>query len=136
VRRRALAWVLVCAMPALPAGPGAREADAGDDRPAILNVAVPGRLAAGRPGEARVTYLARRANVVAVVQVVEDLDGVRRATRQRELGVIAAAFGRGAGELTVPLAFETPGLKRVVLTRVAEEREESEAVSVEIEVVP
>lgn len=69
------------------------------DRPEILHVAVPDRLAAGYPGEVRITYRARRANVVAVVQVVEDLDGGRRATRQRELGVIAVAFGREAGEI-------------------------------------
>lgn len=106
------------------------------DRPEIVYVAVPGRPAVGRQAEARVTYRARRANVVAVVQVVEDLDGVRRASRQRELGVLAAAFGREAGELTVPLAFESPGRKRVVLTLVTDEREESEPASLEIDVAP
>ena len=81
-------------------------------------------------------YRARRANVVAVIQVVEDLDGARRATRQRELGVVAAAFGREAGDLLVPLDFVTPGRKRVVLTLVTDEREESEPASVELLVVP
>jgi hypothetical protein len=106
------------------------------DRPEILHMTVPDRLAAGYPGQVRVAYRARRANVVAVIQVVEDMDGVRRATRQRELGVVAAAFGREAGELLVPLAFETPGRKRVVLTLVTDEREESEPASAELEVVP
>jgi hypothetical protein len=59
---------------------------------------------------------------------------VSRASRQVEIGVVAAAFGREAGQLTVPLAFETPGRKRVVLTLVTDEREESESASIEIEV--
>jgi hypothetical protein len=104
------------------------------DRPEILDVVVPGRQAVGRDGEAHVTYRARRANVATVVQAVEDLDGVRRASRQRAVSVIAVAFGREAGELTVPLAFETPGRKRVVLTLVTDEGEESEPASIEIEV--
>ena len=102
--------------------------------PEILDVTVPGRPAVGRQGEARIAYRAPRANVVAVVQVVEDLDGVGRASRQVEIGVVVAAFGREAGQLTVPLAFETPGRKRVVLTLVTDEREESEPASIEIEV--
>ena len=117
-------------------GTGAWAETADADRPEILDVAVHGRLAVGREGEARLTYRARRANVVAVVQAVEDLDGVRRGSRQREIGVITAAFGREEGELIVPLAFETPGRKRVVLTLVTDEREESEPVSIEIEVLP
>jgi hypothetical protein len=129
-RTPVVAWLAAVLL--VGATAGADEAD----RPEILHVAVPGRLGAGRPGEARVAYRAPRANVVAVVQVVEDLDGARRTTRQRELGVIAAAFGREAGDLVVPLAFATPGRKRVVLTLVTDEREESEPASVEIEVVP
>jgi hypothetical protein len=81
-------------------------------------------------------YRARRANVVAVIQVVEDLDGARRSTRQREIGVIAAAFGHEAGDLLVPVDFVTFGRKRVVLTLVTDEREESEPESIEILVVP
>ncbi len=111
---------------------GAAEAD----RPEILHVAVLGRLAVGHRAEARLTYRAPWGNVVAVVQTVEDLDGARRATRQRELGVIAAAFGREAGDLLVPLDLLTPGRKRVVLTLVTDEREESEPASVELEVAP
>jgi hypothetical protein len=129
-RTQAVAWLAAVLLVGVTAG--ADEAD----RPEILHVVVPGRLGAGRSGEVRVAYRARRANVVAVVQVVEDLDGPRRTTRQRELGVIAAAFGREAGELLVPLAFATPGRKRVVFTLVTDEREESEPASVEIEVVP
>lgn len=125
---------VACLVATLLAGATAGAAEA--DRPAILHVAVSGRLAIGRHGEARLTYRARRANVVAVIQVVEDLDGARRTTRQRELGVVAAAFGYEAGVLAVPLAFETPGRKRVVLTLVTDEREESEPASVEIEVGP
>jgi hypothetical protein len=134
VRRRALAFALAVGWlaSALGSASGARADEA--DRPEILDVAVPGRQAVGREGEARLTYRARRANVVAVVQVVEDLDGPRRSSRQRELGVIVAAYGREAGELTVPLAFDTPGRKRVVLTLVTDEREESEPASIEIEV--
>ena len=110
---------------------GAAEAD----RPEILHIAVLGRLAVGRRAEARLTYRAPRANVVAVIQVVEDLDGAHRATRQRELGVVVAAFGREAGDLLVPIDFVTPGRKRVGLTLVTDEREESDPASVEIEVL-
>jgi hypothetical protein len=126
----AVGWILSTA------GTGTWTEAAAADRPEILDVAVLGRPAVGRRGEARVTYRARGANVVAVIQVVEDLDGPRRASRQRELSVVAAAFGREAGVLTVPFAFETPGRKRVVLTLLTDEREESESASVEIEVLP
>jgi hypothetical protein len=50
--------------------------------------------------------------------------------------VIDAAFGHESGDLLVPLDFVTLGRKRVVLTLVTEEREESEPVSVELQVVP
>ena len=105
-------------------------------RPEILEVIAPGRLTVGQLGEVRVTYRAPRANVVAVIQEIEDLDGPRRATRQREIGVVAAAFGRDAGQLRLPIAFETPGQKRVGLTLVTDERDESAPASVEIEVAP
>ena len=111
---------------------GAAEAD----RPEILNVAIPGRLVVGRAGAARITYRARRANVVAVIQVVEDLDGARRITSQREVSVVAAAFGREEGDLVLALAFATPGRKRVVFTLVTDEREESDPARVEVDVAP
>ena len=129
-RTATVAWLAAALLVGVAAG--ADEAD----RPEILHVTAPDRLAVDQPGQARVAYRARRANVVAVVQVVEDLDGPRRTTRQRELGVVAAAFGREAGDLLMPIAFATPGRKRVVLTLVTDEREESEPASVEIEVVP
>jgi hypothetical protein len=125
---------VLCFGPVLRAGIRAGAAE--DDRPEILNVAIRGRLVVGQAGEARVTFRARRANVAAVVQAVEDLDGARRATRQRELSVVAAAFGHEAGELAVPLVFATPGRKRVMFVLVTDAREESESASIEIEVAP
>lgn len=106
------------------------------DRPEILNVAVVGRLAAGRAAQARVTYRARQANVSAVVQVIEDLDGTRRATSQREIDVIPAAFGHEQGELVLSLVFATPGRKRVSYTLLTDERNESDPVSVVVDVAP
>jgi hypothetical protein len=125
-------WACLAALLLVGGAGGADEAD----RPEILNVAVPGRLAAGRAGEARITYRARRANVVAVIQAVDDLDGPRRRTAQREVGVVAAAFGREAGDLVLPLAFATPGRKRVVFTLLTDEREESDPVIIYVEVAP
>jgi hypothetical protein len=132
VTRRSLALAVGCLVAALGPGDVVEPREAG--QPEILDVSVPGRPVVGRQGEARIAYRAPRANVVAVVQVVEDLDGLSRTSRQLEIGVVAAAFGREAGQLTVPLAFETPGRKRVVLTLVTDEREESEPASIEIEV--
>jgi hypothetical protein len=106
------------------------------DRPEILHVAVPGRLIAGHSAQARLTYRARQANVVAVILAIDDLDGPRRVTSQREIGVIAAAFGREEGDLVLPLGFTTPGRKRMVFTLLTDEREESDAVTVEVEVAP
>lgn len=106
------------------------------ERPEILHVAVPRRLVVGLPGEGRVTYRAPGANVVAVILAVEDLDGARRVTSAREIGVVAAAFGREAGDLVVPVAFATPGWKRIVVTLVTDEREESEPASIDVEVAP
>jgi len=106
------------------------------DRPEILNVAVVGRFVVGRAGQARISYHARQANVAAVVQEIEDLDGARRATSQREIDVIAAAFGRAQGEVVLPLAFATPGRKRVTFTLLTDERNESDPVSVELDVAP
>ena len=106
------------------------------DRPEIVNVAIVGRLTVGRAGQARITYRARQANVATVVQEIEDLDGARRATSQREIDVIAAAFGRVQGELVLPLAFATPGRKRVAFTLLTDERNESDPVSVAVDVAP
>jgi hypothetical protein len=106
------------------------------ERPEILHVAVPRRLVAGLPGEGRLTYRAPGANVVAVILAVEDLDGARRVTSAREIGVVAAAFGREAGDLVVPVTFATPGWKRIVVILVTDEREESEPASIDVEVAP
>jgi hypothetical protein len=106
------------------------------DRPEIVNVAVVGRLAVGRAGQARIAYRARQANVAAVVQEIEDLDGARRVSSQREIDVIATAFGREQGELVLPVAFTTPGRRRVTFTLLTDERNESDPVSVEVDVTP
>jgi hypothetical protein len=127
-----LAWTCLAALLLVGGAAGADEAD----RPEILHVAVSSHLVADRAGEARITYRARRANVVAVIVTLEDLDGARRTTSQRELGVVAAAFGREEGDLRVPLAFRTPGRKRVAFTLLTDEREESDPASVDVEVAP
>ena len=132
MRRRLPASALLAALLLLGGAVAADEAD----RPEILNVTIPGGLVAGRTGAARVTYRARQANIVAVVLVVEDLDCARRVTSQREISVVAAAFGREEGDLVVPLAFATPGRKRVVFTLLTDEREESDPASVEVDVAP
>lgn len=108
------------------------------DLPVIVTVAAPRHLPVGAAGEIRISYRAPQANVVAVLQTVEDLDGsgVRRSTRQREFGVVARAFGHEAGQLAVPVSFGSPGWKRVTLTLVTDEREESEPASVEVEAIP
>ena len=106
--------------------------------PRITSVVAPARLRVGAPGEMRLGYRAPGGNVVAVSQVIDDLDGPpgRRSTSQREFGVLARAFGLEAGELTVPLAFGSPGWKRVTVTLVTDEREESDPVVVEVEALP
>ncbi|MBI3456882.1 MAG: hypothetical protein HY002_13990 [Candidatus Rokubacteria bacterium] len=106
--------------------------------PVIVDVAAPPRLGVGMAGEIRLVYRAPLANVVAVVQATEDIDGpaISRSTREREFGVVARAFGREAGEMTVPVAFSTAGWKRITLTLVTDERERSEPAVIEIEVVP
>ncbi len=118
--------------------PAAAAADSADEPPTILTVAAPERLRVGTPGEIRLTYRARQGNVVAVVRVIDDLEsaGGRRVSHQREFGVIARAFGREAGELVVPLSFQSPGRKRVALTLVTDERDESEPAIVEVEATP
>jgi hypothetical protein len=140
VRRLRPAWACLAVL--LLVGGVARADEAGryrlydPDRPEILNVAVVGRLAVDRAGQARVTYRALRANVAAVVQVAEDLDGARRVTSQREVGVVAVAFGREEGDLVLSIVFATPGRKRLTFTLLTDEREESEPASVEVDVAP
>ena len=106
------------------------------ERPEIVNVAVAGRAAAGRAVDARVAYRAQQGNVVAVIVEIEDLDGPSRVTSQREISVVAAAFGREEGELTLPLGFATPGRRRVTFTLVTDEREESDPASIDVDVGP
>jgi hypothetical protein len=108
-----------------------------DDAPVIVDVRAPPRLRVGAAGEIRLTYRAPRGDIVAVVQTVEDVDGpgLRRSTRQRRFDVIARAFGREEGELALPLAFETPGRKRVVVALVTDEAETSDPAEVEVEAV-
>ena len=118
----------------LAVGPPARAVEA--DRPEILNVAVPGRLVAGQAGTARITFRARRANVVTVIQVLEDLDGARRVTSEREVSVVAAAFGREEGDIVLTLVFASPGRKRMVFTLRTDEREQSDPARIEVDVAP
>ena len=118
----------------LAVGPPASAVEA--DRPEILNVAVPGRLVAGQAGTARITFRARRANVVTVIQVLEDLDGARRVTSQREVSVVAAAFGREEGDIVLTLVFASPGRKRMVFTLRTDEREQSDPARIEVDVAP
>jgi hypothetical protein len=106
------------------------------DLPVILRVAVPGPLEPDRRAELRVTFRAPGGNVVALIQVVEDLDGPRRSTTQREFSVVARAFGVEEGDVTVPIAFATPGRKRITVTLVTDERAESDPETVEIDVGP
>ncbi|HEX2501009.1 MAG TPA: hypothetical protein VHO73_06095 [Methylomirabilota bacterium] len=132
MRRRRLVWACLAALVLIGGAGGADDTD----RPEILNVVVTSRLVAGRAGQARLTYRAPRANVVAVVQTLEDLDGSRRTSSQREIGTVAAAFGHETGDLVVPLAFETPGRKRAVFVLLTDERVESDPASVDVDVAP
>ena len=97
---------------------GAQDAE----RPEILNVAFPERLTAGQPATARITFRAPRGNVVAVIQILEDLDGARRVTSQREVGVVAAAFGFEEGDLLLPIKFHGAGIGGVGRDTGPEER--------------
>ena len=108
------------------------------DLPRIVQVVAPPRLALGERAELTIGFRAPRANVVVLLQVVEDLDGppAGRATRQRAHGVVARAFGREAGTLSVPLAFGTPGEKRVTLTLVTDDGDEGPPATVEVRVMP
>jgi hypothetical protein len=106
------------------------------DLPEILSVVVVGNVSLNRAGQARIAYHARQANISAVVLEVEDLDGARGASSQREIDVIPAAFGREQGELVLPLAFTTPGRKRVRFTLLTDERNAGDPVSVVVDVAP
>lgn len=108
------------------------------DLPTIVAVDAPARLQVGRTGHVRLAYRAPQANVVAVVQAIEELGGpvAPRTTRQREFRVVAQAFGFEAGELSVPLAFERAGQKRVTLTLVTDDGGASETVAIVVVVEP
>jgi hypothetical protein len=113
-------------------------AGAVDPAPVIVHVSVPPRVRAGEASEIRLAYRAPEGNVVAVLEAFEDLDGPpdARATREREVGVVARAFGRERGELILPFAFATPGWKRVTLTLVTDARALSDPAVVELEIQP
>lgn len=130
-------WVPVLlglVLTAVPPAPGAAEGG----RPEILQVSAPARVRVGARAELRVLFRAPQANVAALVQVVEDLEGplVGRATWATETSVVARAFGVEAGELVVPVTFARPGWKRVTLTLLTDEREASDPATVELEAVP
>jgi hypothetical protein len=116
----------------------AAPAGAVDPLPVIVQVSVPPRVRAGEASAIRLAYRAPAANVVAVLEAFEDLDGPvgDRATREREVGVVARAFGREQGELLVALTFATAGRKRVTLTLVTDARDQSDPAVVELEVLP
>jgi hypothetical protein len=106
--------------------------------PVILQVVAPARMAVGTTALVRVRFRAPRADVVTLVLVADDLDGSGQvlASRQRALNVLARAFGDAQGELTAPIAFSTPGRKRVTLTLVTDEGLESDAETVDLHAVP
>jgi hypothetical protein len=133
MRWRSAAALAVGLAAVLPAAPSSA---AEPDRPEIVSVSIPGRVTAGHPAAARLVFRAPKANVVAVILALEDLDGPLRVTSQREISVVAAAFGREEGELVVPLVFATPGRKRAVFTLRTDEREDSDRERVELDVAP
>jgi hypothetical protein len=92
----------------------------------------------GAPADVRLSFRAPRGDVVAVIQEIDELDdaGIPRATRMREVGMVAQAFGREAGELILPVSFTVPGRKRLTFTLVTDQRETSDPESVEVEAVP
>jgi hypothetical protein len=106
--------------------------------PWIVEVGGPRQMRVGMAGTLSVTYRAPRGNVVAVIQETEDLDGsaTTRTTRQREHNVVARAFGYERGQLVLPLSFATTGWKLVRLHLVTDDRQTSDPVSIEVEVLP
>jgi hypothetical protein len=131
-RVRAVAAAACLAALVVVGGAAAEEAT----RPEILNVTFLGRLTASQPATVQVTFRAPGANVVAVIQILEDLDGSRRTTSQRQVSVVAAAFGFEEGDLLLPIEFATPGRKRLVLSLLTDEREESDRERLYIDVDP
>jgi hypothetical protein len=131
-RVRAVAAAACLAALVVVGGAAAEEAT----RPEILNVTFLGRLTVSQPATVQVTFRAPGANVVAVIQILEDLDGSRRTTSQRQVSVVAAAFGFEEGDLLLPIEFATPGRKRLVLSLLTDEREESDRERLYIDVDP
>ena len=131
-RVRVVAAAACLAALVVAGGAGAEEAT----RPEILNVTFLGRLTVSQPATVQVTFRAPGANVVAVIQILEDLDGSRRTTSQRQVSVVAAAFGFEEGDLLLPIEFATPGRKRLVLSLLTDEREESDRERLYIDVEP
>ncbi len=131
-RVRAAAAAACLAALLVAGGTGAEEGT----RPEIVNVTFLGRLTASQPATVQLTFRAPGANVVAVIQIVEDLDGSRRTTSQRQVSVVAAAFGFEQGDLLLTIEFATPGRKRLVLSLLTDEREESERERLYIDVEP
>jgi hypothetical protein len=104
------------------------------DLPVILDVAVPPRVRVGEVAPIRLAYRAPLANVVTLVEAIEDLDGPSWARASREQAIAVTA--RASGSLVVSVGFATPGLKRVTLTLVTNQGERSGAAVVEVEVLP
>jgi len=104
------------------------------DLPVILDVAVPPRVRVGEVTAVRLAFRAPRANVVTVVEAIEDVDGPSwgRASREQAIAVTA----RASGSLVLSVGFATPGVKRVTLTLVTDQAERSGAAVVEVEVLP
>jgi len=104
--------------------------------PLIVTVIPPPRLVVGTSLDFVVVFRAPGANVVAIVETVEDLDGplLRRTTRQRRIGVIGRAFGREAGQLPVSVSFGGAGPKRLTFVLVTDDGDESDPWSLEADV--
>ena len=104
--------------------------------PLIVTVVPPPRLVVGASLDFVVVFRAPGANVVAIVETVEDLDGplLRRTTRQRRIGVIGRAFGREAGQLPVSVSFRGAGPKRLTFVLVTDDGDESDPWSLDADV--
>jgi hypothetical protein len=99
----------------------------------ILTVVAPARLVVGRTATFTVVFRAPAANVVAVVQTTEDVDGsrLRLTSRQRRVGVIAQAFGREDGQLPITVSFDHAGRTRLTFVLVTDDGDESDPWSLE-----
>jgi hypothetical protein len=104
--------------------------------PVIVAITSPPRAVLGVSLDFVVVFRAPRANVVAVDQIVEDLDGplLRRTTRQRRIGVVAQAFGHQAGELRTTVTFTVSGRRRLTFVLVTDEGDESDPRSIEVDI--